>query len=304
MLAGLRSRCQLVAMQNLEALTKMSADDLGVSLGQFRRNLLLEITKLKILHGKEDGRIALKPFKKKCTNLSWRYSLFSFLRISAAILGINLWKSAESVQFSCVVSLERRCWRRLRNLLSVCGCPRWCGSAAAGSVASRKQGKRSRRVRNRHAAPPTGGAARFSFFLFSPLRIRSTYIHAGIRACGALLSDLRPCADCSFFPPTWPCPLYAYLPCQRTFFSCLPAFWPNDDAPDNLFFFWRVIFFFLHLAIARDKPLMMTHLIFQNILCLVFGHPQSIGYEPGYVLNHSAYTPLNLFILPTHFSTP
>lgn len=77
-------------MQNLEALKKMSADDHGVSLGQFRRNLPLEITKLKILHGKEDGRIALKPFKKKCTNLSWRYSLFSFLRISAAILGINL----------------------------------------------------------------------------------------------------------------------------------------------------------------------------------------------------------------------
>lgn len=48
----------------------MSADDLGVSLGQFRRNLLLEIAKLKILHGKEDGRIALKPLKKKCTNLS------------------------------------------------------------------------------------------------------------------------------------------------------------------------------------------------------------------------------------------
>lgn len=77
-------------MQNLEALKKMSADDLGVSLGQFRRNLLLEIAKLKILHGKEDGRIAFKPLKKKCTNLSWRDSLFSFLRISAAILGINL----------------------------------------------------------------------------------------------------------------------------------------------------------------------------------------------------------------------
>lgn len=28
----------------------------------------------------------------------------------------------------------------------LCGCPRRCGSAAAGSVASRKQGKRSRRV--------------------------------------------------------------------------------------------------------------------------------------------------------------
>lgn len=82
----------------------------------------------------------------------------------------------------------------------LCGCPRRCGSAAAGSVASRKQGKRSRRVctiRNRHAAPPTGGAARFSFF-FSP----HYGVHTGIRACGALLSDLRPCADCSFFSPT------------------------------------------------------------------------------------------------------
>lgn len=59
-----RLEIAMPAMQNLEALKKMSADDLGVSLGQFRRNLLLEIAKLKMLHGKEDGRIALKPLKK------------------------------------------------------------------------------------------------------------------------------------------------------------------------------------------------------------------------------------------------
>lgn len=82
----------------------------------------------------------------------------------------------------------------------LCGCPRRCGSAAAGSVASRKQRKRSRRVQYvivmPHHPPEVRPCGTILFFLFSSLR--STYWDSGLWRLAVRFKAVR---RLQFFPP-------------------------------------------------------------------------------------------------------